>query len=621
MINRIERGATVQTQDGTFGHVLQVIVDPDTKDLTHVVIRPVAGGDDLMIPADMVTEAGDNTVRLGTSTSALESRRDELRYNEADFQAVDPDEVEQPGSVPTRGGQVITGADSNRVELASGDGRTATDATFADVDPAEESADTKAEADLSTTPSRPQGTGLQRKGKELIGLPVMTFSEGRNIGKVKDILFDPEQNRVVALLIDEGGWFSSARVVPWQNIQMVGPDSIILPNSSAEIKADSDRYIKRIMQADNILTGTRVYTEDGRDLGTIGDMYIDDSTGHVAGYEVSGGVFASSLRGKKFMPAPETLTVGRDVAFVPSEVGDAMEAQTGGIVGAAQGASTATSGALSSARDKVSTATRDQQRAYVLDKPVNRDVTGDAGEVLVPAGKAVDQADVDRAEAAGKLNALFLATGGAAAGGVFDSLSARTDEMTGRMSAAATERRTQQLNSSIGRTVGRDVYADDGTAVALRGMVVDPMTVERARAYGKENQLLGAVGLASTQETMGQTRESISGALSGLKSRIDELTAQQREDRQRKRLNNALGRPVTRVILDEQDNIILDTAQIVTHQAIERARAAGVLDILLDSIYAIEPDLSPDVLHSGRSGQASLEANLEQQRKPQEPLS
>jgi uncharacterized protein YrrD len=672
-INRIERGARVLTQDGDFGEVYQVIVDPDTKALTHVVVTPSDGGDRLMIPARMITEADSGTVTLGSTGASLESMRSQLRYNEAEFQPVDPHSVEGAPASTAQGTQTIVQADSSTVELSggapsgvdsgtttttsdagqgatvatfggdrepssgitftAGEGTDTTDVTTTDTTTSGYTEATPVTSDLSTTttdvspqpapepqPVGPTGTGQQRKGKDLLGLNVLTFAEGENLGTPKDLLFDPESNRLVALLMSDSGWFSSARVIPWQNVKTLGHDSIIVPDRSSEISADNDPYINRILKGENVLTGTEVYTEDGRDLGKIQDMYIDDSTGEIIGYEVSGGMFQSIARGRKFMPAPQTITIGQDAAFVPNEVGDAMEQQVGGLQGAAQGATSSAGDALSTARDRVTTATAEQQRSFVIGKPVRSDVTGDNGEVLVPAGKVVDEGDVSRAESAGKLNALFLAAGGGAAGGLLDTVKERASGLTQNLSAASAQQRDQQLDNSIGKTVGRDVYADDGTAIALQGTVVDYATIERARAYGKENQLIAAVGAGQTQQTLQEAKQGVTGAIEGLRDKIDQTLSQQAEKREQQRIKEALGRPVTRVILDQSDNVILDTAQIVTNEAVERARAAGVLDILLDSVYTADPDLSPEALHSGVPGQASLESSYERQRKPEEPI-
>jgi hypothetical protein len=82
---------------------------------------------------------------------------------------------------------------------------------------------------------------------------------------------------------------------------------------------------------------------------------------------------------------------------------------------------------------------------------------------------------------------------------------------------------------------------------------------------------------------------------------------EQRADAEQEQIKRALGRPVTRVILDSQDNVILNTGEVITNQAIRRARAAGVLDILLDSVYEGDAPLTAEDLRAPEAGIASLE--------------
>jgi hypothetical protein len=74
-----------------------------------------------------------------------------------------------------------------------------------------------------------------------------------------------------------------------------------------------------------------------------------------------------------------------------------------------------------------------------------------------------------------------------------------------------------------------------------------------------------------------------------------------------KRIKRALGRPASRVILDADDNVILNTGDIITNRAVLAAREAGVLDILVDSVYTEKPKLDLEELKAPRSGEASLE--------------
>ena len=51
------------------------------------------------------------------------------------------------------------------------------------------------------------------KSKDTMGLQIITLDAGIKLGKVHDLLLDGAGTKVLGLLVDEGGWFSSAKVV------------------------------------------------------------------------------------------------------------------------------------------------------------------------------------------------------------------------------------------------------------------------------------------------------------------------------------------------------------------------------------------------------------------------
>jgi uncharacterized protein YrrD len=161
-----------------------------------------------------------------------------------------------------------------------------------------------------------------RKGKDIVGKPVIAYDTGEKVETIVDLIFDQEDNRLLGFLIDEGGWFSNAKVLPLNRVRAIGVDAVIVP--SKDVIAPSSEYatIHKILENNNILNGTRIMTTDGRDLGTLVDFYFDQTTGVVEGYEASGGLFADAYSGRSFVPAPQTLKIGEDVAFVPAETAD-----------------------------------------------------------------------------------------------------------------------------------------------------------------------------------------------------------------------------------------------------------------------------------------------------------
>jgi uncharacterized protein YrrD len=149
------------------------------------------------------------------------------------------------------------------------------------------------------------------------------------VDQVSDVVFDHEQRRVLGLVVDHGGWFRDARVVPFGAAQMIGPDAVIIPSRDAVTTPAEVEGIRRILEQENIFKGTKIVTTDGHELGTLRDLYFDERTGDVEGFEVSGGIFADAYEGRSFVPAETTLTIGEAVAFVTPETIDLMAEQVG----------------------------------------------------------------------------------------------------------------------------------------------------------------------------------------------------------------------------------------------------------------------------------------------------
>lgn len=163
-----------------------------------------------------------------------------------------------------------------------------------------------------------------RKGSDLIGKPVIAYDTGEQFDQIQDLIFDPNANQLLGLLIDEGGWLYDARILPFQGIQAIGQDAAIAKSKSRVIAASQVPEIERVLQSDHILRGTQIMTTDGCNLGVLVDFFFDEQTGNVEGYEVSGGLFGDLHTGRSFVPASQYLKLGEDVAFVPPETVNLM---------------------------------------------------------------------------------------------------------------------------------------------------------------------------------------------------------------------------------------------------------------------------------------------------------
>ena len=63
-----------------------------------------------------------------------------------------------------------------------------------------------------------------KKSAEFIGLPVISISEGKELGKVKELLINAASGIVSALVleIDEKKWYLGAKLIPFESIAGIG---------------------------------------------------------------------------------------------------------------------------------------------------------------------------------------------------------------------------------------------------------------------------------------------------------------------------------------------------------------------------------------------------------------
>jgi uncharacterized protein YrrD len=171
------------------------------------------------------------------------------------------------------------------------------------------------------------------KASEVIGRSVIVREGGQEAGKIKDLVVNQSGQLVLGFVISEG-LLRSARVAPWSAVQAIGPDSVVLNAKSSIVKAAEIPDIKSVLDTDTNIRGLRLQTTDGKDLGKVEDFQLNEGTGAVEGYELSGGILSDTLGGRTFLPAPVSIELGKDVAFVGPEAEATIRQLSGGIKGA-----------------------------------------------------------------------------------------------------------------------------------------------------------------------------------------------------------------------------------------------------------------------------------------------
>ncbi|MBV9389368.1 MAG: PRC-barrel domain-containing protein [Chroococcidiopsidaceae cyanobacterium CP_BM_ER_R8_30] len=454
-----------------------------------------------------------------------------------------------------------------------------------------------------------------RKGSEVIGKVVVAYDTGKRIARIWDLIFDQNSNQLLGFLVEEGGWLSSARVIPFDRVQALGTNAAVVPSKEAIVRARRVPEIRKILRRNNVLRGTRIMTVNGRDLGTMVDLYFNDETGVVEGYEVSGGLFADAYSGRSFVPAPHTLKIGYQVAFVPVETADLMAEQVGGIQGVAQTASdnlhSATRTASSRLQETTESTTRMlqgagrsavalftnpviapvEQKAFLIGKTVGRDVTAPNGLLLAAEGQQVTPLAVEAAERVGVFDQLYQAAGGSLAVGV-GSLHAATDTANQKLQdnsrqIAASFTNTlvdpaQQKVFVIDQIAEQDVVTPEGTMLVAQGQPVTLAIADAAERLGVLDQLYRATGgsltaaincqLTAARDTANKRFQEASLHAAALLTNSLVEPAEQR--------TFVVGKVVEQDVFTPDGALLVEQGQPVTILIAEEAEQLGMLDQL-----------------------------------------
>jgi uncharacterized protein YrrD len=113
------------------------------------------------------------------------------------------------------------------------------------------------------------------RGAELIGLPVAALDEGRFVGEVRDVLFDPLRWRFLGFTLRGRGLISPAMlgVLPAPGIWSLGRDAVMIAGVDALLREQAD--IESALGEHEDAVGHEVVTDAGQPLGRIADIIIE----------------------------------------------------------------------------------------------------------------------------------------------------------------------------------------------------------------------------------------------------------------------------------------------------------------------------------------------------------
>ncbi|BCJ86299.1 PRC-barrel domain-containing protein [Effusibacillus dendaii] len=151
-----------------------------------------------------------------------------------------------------------------------------------------------------------------RRIGDWIGLPVVTILEGSRIGEVSDVMVD-EANQICALIVQKDGFLGGMDKLPIDSVRSVGTDAVMIERADDLLPQSPDNQRPTFVCCNKSFIDKEIVTEEGAILGTVADVYISEESDKIVGYEVSDGLLADLVSGRKWISFSETLHVGETI--------------------------------------------------------------------------------------------------------------------------------------------------------------------------------------------------------------------------------------------------------------------------------------------------------------------
>lgn len=115
-----------------------------------------------------------------------------------------------------------------------------------------------------------------KKSVEIIGLPVISITEGRELGMSKSLLIDSKNGAIAAIIIEDEDWYRGVKLLPYSSVVAIGADAVTVVNSETILTLEDAGDYETMMDENVKVIGTKAITKSGTIQGNVVEIYVGD---------------------------------------------------------------------------------------------------------------------------------------------------------------------------------------------------------------------------------------------------------------------------------------------------------------------------------------------------------
>jgi uncharacterized protein YrrD len=163
------------------------------------------------------------------------------------------------------------------------------------------------------------------RGSDFIGKTIVSYDTGQREGSIKRLLLNPGHNDVVGFVVQKPT--KATEILPIEQVKAVGTRVVLISQAAANARPGAPSNSTSIGDDEFFAKQIEILTDDGRNLGTIVDVYIDTESGKIVGYATKNSDYKAQWGSELYVPMLQEIKVGKEILFVPASTVEHMREQ------------------------------------------------------------------------------------------------------------------------------------------------------------------------------------------------------------------------------------------------------------------------------------------------------
>jgi uncharacterized protein YrrD len=165
-----------------------------------------------------------------------------------------------------------------------------------------------------------------KNSAQIVGLPIISISDGVQIGTVKTLVINPEKGFIDFLTIEQEDVQLSLKAIPFKKVVGIGEFAVTVESNNAVIDLAEIPIANQLVNKQIRIKNTKAMTRKGQLLGEVTEFFVDEETGEIIGIELH-------IGGRQAVLSSEfVLTYGKDILIVTENASSSLLDEAGSLV-------------------------------------------------------------------------------------------------------------------------------------------------------------------------------------------------------------------------------------------------------------------------------------------------